>query len=244
MSSGSRIGTAIAGQHAVAIDPGPGDAIEPLGDVEPADLDSRRSALGDLEGLAPIAEVVLGELVAVTRDEEEHLAVEQAGLVEGDHAVTVGDVADLVDRLELDQRHAAARRLVDDLDAEDARAAGPAGQAGRGRRVRRPAREADDPGGADAAQRQASDDPQNRGANDSETACRVLLLGSSLPAIDRWSFVTIRRRFARLAHVSPDRVSGSDSISARSNSDSSISLRKRLGIVKTVGPRPRGMHSG
>ena len=55
----------IAGQHAVAIDPRAGHAVEPAGDVEPADHDLGRPSLGDLERLAAIAEAVLVDFVAV-----------------------------------------------------------------------------------------------------------------------------------------------------------------------------------
>ena len=64
------------------------------------------------------AEPVLGILVAVALDAEEHPPVHQARFVEGDVAVAVGVVADVVGGLKLDQRHAASGLVVDDLDLE------------------------------------------------------------------------------------------------------------------------------
>ena len=122
----------IAGQHAVAIDARSGDAVEPAGDVEPADHDVGRTSLGHFEGLAAIAEAVFVDFVAVAGDREKDLAVEEAGLVEGHDAVAVGNIANLVDRLELDQGDAAAGPFLDDVDAENARA-GARRRVGRGR---------------------------------------------------------------------------------------------------------------
>src|SRR5262249_32680340 len=110
----------IAGQGAVAIDPGPCDPIEPLRQVAAADQDPGRSPLDDLHGLSGVSEGVLGRFVTVTLDEEKNLPVEQARLVEGHDAVAVGHVANLVDGLEFHQGYAAPGLLIDDLDAEDA----------------------------------------------------------------------------------------------------------------------------
>ena len=72
--------------------------------------------------LPRIAEAVLVDFIAVAGDREEDLAVEEAGLVKGHDAVAVGDIANLVDRLELDQGDAASGPFLDDVDAKNARA--------------------------------------------------------------------------------------------------------------------------
>ena len=101
----------VTGKHAVAIDSCAGDAIEPAGDVEPADHDLGRAALGDLERLAAIAESVLVDFITVAGDREEDLAIEKTRLVECHDPVAVGHVTDLVDCPELDQGDAAAGSL-------------------------------------------------------------------------------------------------------------------------------------
>ena len=117
----------VAGQHAVAIDPRSGHPVEPAGDVEPADHDVGRASLGHLEGLAAIAEAVFVDFVAMAGDREKDLAVEEAGLIKGHDAVAVGNIANLVNRLELDQGDAAAGSFLDDVDAKNARAGLPVG---------------------------------------------------------------------------------------------------------------------
>src|SRR5262249_20886025 len=105
----------------VLIDPRAGHAVEPLRDIAPLYRDSGRSSFGDPESLAAVAEAILSDFVTVAEDREEDLAVKQAGLVESDDAIAVGDKRDLIDRPELDQGNAAAGLLVDDLDSEGAR---------------------------------------------------------------------------------------------------------------------------
>jgi hypothetical protein len=105
-----------AGEHGVAVDALAGDTVQPLGDVRPLDLQRRRRTGPGLDSGAGVAEAVAGKLITEARDVEEDLLAHQAGLVEGDQAVAVGVVADAVNGLELDQRHAAAGLLVDDFD--------------------------------------------------------------------------------------------------------------------------------
>ena len=107
-----------------------GDAVQPLGDVQPLDLQLRGPAGLGLQDDAPDAEAVLGELVAVGRDAEEDLLAHQSRLVERDQAGGVGVVAVAVGGLELDHRHAAAGLLVDDLDGEVAAGVRRRGDAG------------------------------------------------------------------------------------------------------------------
>ena len=73
--------------------PAPGDAVEPLGDVDAVDLQGGRPAGRDVQLLAAEAEAVLRVLVAVAGDGEEDRLVHQPRLVERDDAVAVGDEA-------------------------------------------------------------------------------------------------------------------------------------------------------
>ena len=61
-------------------------------------------------------EPVLRKLVAVALDVEEDLRVHQPRLGEGDDAVAVGQVSEMVDGRQFDQRHSPARLTVDDFD--------------------------------------------------------------------------------------------------------------------------------
>ena len=81
----------------------------------------------DGQFFSAITETILGKLVAVAADEKEHFLVHQPGLVEGHDAVAVGEVAEPMDGLQLDQRHAPSALIVDDLDFER-----PLGGLGRG----------------------------------------------------------------------------------------------------------------
>src|SRR5690606_33968866 len=110
----------LAREDAIAIDPVAGDAIETLGDVDPSNLDARAASRLRVEAAAAKSETIGRKLVAVAADVEEHRLAEETGLIERDDALRVGDVADASRRLELDERHAAARRRIDDFDDERA----------------------------------------------------------------------------------------------------------------------------
>src|SRR5262249_56832214 len=95
----------VAGEHAIAINPFASHPIEPSCDVEPPDGETRRSTLGDVDGLAAKAEAIFFELIAMAPDSEKHLAVEKAGFIEGNDAVAVGHKPNLVDHSQLDERN-------------------------------------------------------------------------------------------------------------------------------------------
>ena len=106
----------LSGENGIAVDPFAGDAIEALGDVEAFDFDARLSTRFNIEGFAADAEAIFGEFVAVTCDGEEDALVHQAGLVKGDDAGAIGDVADVVDGGEFDERDASVGLVIDDGD--------------------------------------------------------------------------------------------------------------------------------
>jgi hypothetical protein len=74
-----------------------------------------------------LAQSVLRELVSVAGDVEEHVMVDQPGLANRGDPIAVGDERHAVDRSKLDQRHATAGLLINDVDGK---AAG--GRPGRG----------------------------------------------------------------------------------------------------------------
>ncbi len=108
----------VSQQLAVAIDPGPGHPVDAFSDVQSLHLQRGLASGGDLQSGSPVAESVLGEFVAVAADVEEDPLVHQPGFVKGDTAGRVGVVTDVVDGLQLDQRHASTCRLVNDVDFE------------------------------------------------------------------------------------------------------------------------------
>jgi hypothetical protein len=118
-----------AEQHRVAVDALAGDAVQPLGDVQPPDL--QRLDLTRLHAQRPPAraEAVGRELVARTADAKEDLLPGKGRVIDRRQARAVGDEADPAHGLKLHQRHAAPCLLVDDLDAERRRGCGE----GRGR---------------------------------------------------------------------------------------------------------------
>ena len=65
------------------------------------DHDVGRTPRGHLECFAAITQAVFLDFIAVAGDREKDLAIEQAGLIKGNDAVAVGNIANLVDRLEL-----------------------------------------------------------------------------------------------------------------------------------------------
>ena len=106
------------GEHAVAIDALAGHAVEPLGNVDPLELERGAAAGRHPQGLAAIAEAVGGELVAVAGDVEEDVLIGKARLIDGRDAGAIGVVPDLVHGAQLNERHAAAGGLVDHADGE------------------------------------------------------------------------------------------------------------------------------
>jgi len=91
--------------------------IQIAGDVDPFDLQRRRSALLRVHARAAIPECIGGKLVPVTLDvKPDLLPVHQPRLVKRDEAIGVRDPFDIVRRRQLHHRHAAVGLLVDDLD--------------------------------------------------------------------------------------------------------------------------------
>ncbi len=105
-------------QHAVAIDASARHAIQPLRDVDPLDLERRFSTRRDIDRFAAIAEPVFRELISVTSHVEESLLPEETRLVDRCETVAVGEKDDVVRRLQLDERHAAAGIFINDLERE------------------------------------------------------------------------------------------------------------------------------
>src|SRR5262249_37373021 len=84
----------------------------------------------DVQFLAAVPEAVLGKLIAVARDMEEDLLAHEPRLMEGDDAVAVGEVCNVVDGAQFDEGDAAAGLLVDDSDGEEVAVVGCGAQYG------------------------------------------------------------------------------------------------------------------
>ena len=112
-------GGLVAKQDAVTVDPLAGDTIEPLGEINSLELELRGPAGLDIQGHAPDAETVFGELVAVGRDSDKDPLAHQPRFMKRNHA---GGVRVVVLRatggLELDHRHPSTGLVVDELDGE------------------------------------------------------------------------------------------------------------------------------
>jgi hypothetical protein len=111
-------GNGPARQNAVAIDALTCDAVQPLGNIPPVDLDDGLLPRRTLEPDPAIAETILGNLVAVALDKEKDLPIHQSRLAKRDDAVAIREEPDTVGRPQLDEGHAATGLPVHDLDRE------------------------------------------------------------------------------------------------------------------------------
>ena len=107
-----------AEKHSVSKDALPRHAIEPLGGVDPLDLDLGRAARLDVERDAGEAEAVFAELVTVAFDVEIDALAHQPRLVKRHEARAIGDVLNAAGRRQLHERHAAAGLFIDHFDGE------------------------------------------------------------------------------------------------------------------------------
>src|SRR5262249_34811868 len=86
--------------------------------VQAFDLEHRLFAALNLQRLPAKSNSVLRKLIAMTFDGKEDALADKPRLIEGDEPVAVGEEANVVDGLQLDEGNAAARFVVDDLNDE------------------------------------------------------------------------------------------------------------------------------
>ena len=107
-----------ADHHAVAINPLPRDAVQPLGHVKSVDFDRRFPAARWLQLHAAIAKAVLRVFITVASDVKIDLVPGQTRFIEGGDPVAVRPQRNVVHGSQFDERNAASGLLVHNRDSE------------------------------------------------------------------------------------------------------------------------------